>query len=191
MKAKLEVNKAEFQEVVNDLEGKQTFANPSHLWKAVEETEWAKNHKPRRLTVSICRQRTKQLGLVMKTVASKRAHGEMTPERKAAMLAARKNRKSRAEKMKAFGQTFTELRREAPSRFLPLVDQAEKGSLRAALKLKCLDCTCYQPTEIKECPLTCCSLYPHRPYQKSLETEEAEVVELQEDAVFAKGMENK
>lgn len=185
MKTKLEVNRAEFQNVVNDLESKQTFSSPTHLWNTVEETEWARNHKPRRLTVSICRQRARELGIVMKTVAGKRGPGKMTPERKAAMLAARKNRKSSAEKMKAFGQAFTALRRETPRHFLPLVDKAEKGSLRAALNLKCLECANYERKEIKECTLTGCSLFPHRPYQMRSDADTRVVAEPKKDTVVA------
>ena len=34
-----------------------------------------------------------------------------------------------------------------------------------AIKAKCLDCTCWQPEEIKNCPAINCPLYKHRPYQ--------------------------
>ncbi len=87
------------------------------------------------------------------------------------MQAARKNRKPRSEKMKAYAETFAELRRQAPERFSPLVAQAEKGSLRAALKLKCLECSSYQSSEVKQCPVIGCALFPQRPYQRSLEKE--------------------
>jgi hypothetical protein len=83
--------------------------------------------------------------------------------------------------MKAYASTFTGMRNCVTERFLPLVAQAEKGSLRAAIKLKCLDCSNYQPSEIKECVITVCSLFPHRPYQRSLE-EVDDAVEQESDA---------
>jgi hypothetical protein len=49
---------------------------------------------------------------------------------------------------------------------LPIIDQAEKGSLPAAIKLMCLDCTCWQRKEIRDCEIVRCPMYPHRPYQR-------------------------
>ena len=31
-----------------------------------------------------------------------------------------------------------------------------------AIRAKCMDCTCYQPKEIRECPITSCPLWPYR-----------------------------
>lgn len=41
-------------------------------------------------------------------------------------------------------------------------------SRAAAVKAKCLDCCCWQRTEISDCPVDTCALYPYRPY-RSLE----------------------
>lgn len=180
-RTKLELNKAEFQKIVTDLELQQVFPNPSHLWKAVEATDWAKGQKPRPLTAAVCYQRAKELGIVVSTVSGKRVGGVMSPEQKEAMAAGRKGRRPRAEKMKLFSESFAEMRKGTPSRFLPLVDQAEKGSLRAAIKLQCLGCTCFTPSEIKNCGITGCPLFPHRPYQASLE----EVVTVEEEVTSA------
>ena len=44
--------------------------------------------------------------------------------------------------------------------------KAMKGrSLRAAVNAKCLDCSCWQRTEVRDCPVVNCPLYPYRPYQ--------------------------
>ena len=37
-----------------------------------------------------------------------------------------------------------------------------KAELLKAVRAKCLDCSCYQPSEVKACPLTRCSLWPFR-----------------------------
>jgi hypothetical protein len=42
-----------------------------------------------------------------------------------------------------------------------------KASMRQCLNLKCLDCSCWQPSEITGCPVTDCPLYQLRPYQRS------------------------
>ena len=31
-----------------------------------------------------------------------------------------------------------------------------------AIRAKCLDCSCYQPREVKECRVTSCPLWPYR-----------------------------
>ena len=169
MVKKLEIDRDEFQRIVTDLESRQTLSNPTALWKALETTDWAKALRPRPLTASVAGKRAKELGIQYKTEPAKRGLGVFTEEQKAAMQAARKNRKPRSEKMKAFAGTFAGMRGFVPKRFLPAVDQAEKGSLRAAIKLTCLDCSAYQPGEIKLCPITVCGLFPHRPYQGSVE----------------------
>ena len=180
MGRKLEVDRDQLQRIVNELESRQTFPNPSALWKAIEETEWAKAYQPRPVTASVACERVKELGVQYNTKPAKRGLGTLTEEQKAAMQAARKNRKPRSEKMKAFASTFEELRKQVPERFLPLVAQEEKGSLRAATKLICLECSGYQPGEVKQCPITACALFPHRPYQRSVE-EADDAVEQEDD----------
>ena len=43
-----------------------------------------------------------------------------------------------------------------------------------AIRKKCLDCTCYQPKEIRLCPVVNCPLYPYRmgtrPSQATIDT---------------------
>ena len=38
-------------------------------------------------------------------------------------------------------------------------------SKAAAIKAKCLDCMGWLSNEVKNCPITYCPLYPHRPYK--------------------------
>ncbi|MFH0809858.1 MAG: hypothetical protein V2A77_05250 [Pseudomonadota bacterium] len=46
-------------------------------------------------------------------------------------------------------------------------DKALEGkSLKAAIKAKCLDCMCWEATEVKLCPCVACPLYEIRPYAK-------------------------
>jgi hypothetical protein len=59
-----------------------------------------------------------------------------------------------------------ELRMAMPPRMQGRVDRVEKfGSLRAAIDLKCWDCTCGQVAEIRSCPLVACSLHSVRPFR--------------------------
>ncbi len=38
-------------------------------------------------------------------------------------------------------------------------------SKAAGIKAKCLDCTCWQRSEITNCTISACPLWPYRPYQ--------------------------
>lgn len=52
----------------------------------------------------------------------------------------------------------------------------ENKSMKDAIRLKCLDCCCYQFNEIKACTITNCPLYPFRngrnPFKRELTEEE-------------------
>ncbi|HPD46327.1 MAG TPA: hypothetical protein P5279_06665 [Anaerohalosphaeraceae bacterium] len=54
---------------------------------------------------------------------------------------------------------------EIPERYRETYKKAMSGkSKAAALKAKCLDCTCWQKDEIRKCTVSDCPLYPYRPY---------------------------
>ena len=37
-----------------------------------------------------------------------------------------------------------------------------KAAVLQAIRQKCLDCSCHQLSEIRECPVTTCDLWPYR-----------------------------
>ena len=37
-----------------------------------------------------------------------------------------------------------------------------KAAILQAIRHKCLDCSCYQPVEVRECPVSTCGLWPYR-----------------------------
>ncbi len=37
-----------------------------------------------------------------------------------------------------------------------------KAGILRAIRQKCLDCSCHQPSEVRDCQLTACSLWPFR-----------------------------
>lgn len=152
-RTKLEIDKVEFQKIVTDLEASQIFNNTSALWKAVEASEWAKGLKPRALTAAVAYVRAKELGIVIKTQPGKRG------------LPSSGARVPRSKKMQEFAASFADMRTTTPKVYLPLIDRAEKGSLRACIKLKCLECSSWQPSEVRHCSIIGCSLYPVRPFQ--------------------------
>jgi hypothetical protein len=162
-RVKLEINKEEFQKVVTDLEASQTFENPSALWKAVEKSEWSQNLQPRPITAAVAYVRAKELGIKYNTQPGKR--GTMPAG------AHRAPRVPRSKKMKAFAETFSKLRKMSPKRFLPLVDKAQKGSAKACIKLKCLECSNWDSKEVKLCVIKDCPLFPIRPFQEKAKEE--------------------
>jgi hypothetical protein len=92
----------------------------------------------------------------------------------AAGLEPRKRAPTRKQKMAAYAQTFArqmaEYSRHPHKRIgLPLVDKVEQGSMAAAVKLVCLDCSGWVKPEIRDCVIIECPLYPFRPYQTILQ----------------------
>ena len=37
-----------------------------------------------------------------------------------------------------------------------------KADILQAIRRKCLDCSCFQPAEVRECPVSTCDLWPFR-----------------------------
>jgi hypothetical protein len=37
-----------------------------------------------------------------------------------------------------------------------------KADILQAIRNKCLDCSCHQPREVRECPVSACDLWPYR-----------------------------
>ena len=37
-----------------------------------------------------------------------------------------------------------------------------KADILQAIRHKCLDCCCFQPSEVRECPVSTCGLWPYR-----------------------------
>jgi hypothetical protein len=87
---------------------------------------------------------------------------------------ARRKAPTRKQKMAAYAQTFAKQRAEYSRHKhkligLPLVDRVEQGSMTAALKLMCLDCSGWVKPEIRDCVIVECPLFPFRPYQTILQ----------------------
>jgi hypothetical protein len=44
-----------------------------------------------------------------------------------------------------------------------------------AIRKKCLDCSCNQVSEVRECPITKCSLYPYRMGRRPKDSDDIEL----------------
>lgn len=118
----------------------------------------------------------------------------MTPEQKA--LLANRTRTSRSEKFSKnpeIKSALQDLRKDISSSressaYLPLVDKICGGSMKAAVKLMCLNCSNFQRAEIKECGATNCPLYAFRPFQNvstDLNTDDEVVEPIESEEVAA------
>jgi hypothetical protein len=152
---KLSLTREELQSVVNELEEKQTFASLAMLWKAVGDTEWAKTLEPRALTPQVAMLRAKELGVTTKTQAGRIGAGRVAP--------------ASGERRKVSLPVLVEqvATRETPEKYHDLLRRAQAGSRKAALKLKCLECSNWQRSEIAFCPILGCALWQFRPYQRA------------------------
>jgi hypothetical protein len=44
--------------------------------------------------------------------------------------------------------------------------KARRGNTRSLIALKCLDCSCWEKSEVATCTVTSCPLHPLRPYRR-------------------------
>jgi hypothetical protein len=159
---KLVIDKVELVRVISELENAHTYPNMGELLKAIEDTPWAKGLQPRPLTAQVAYLRIKELGIVCKTPKGKRG-GTISEERIAKMQANRGVRVVRSEKLKKYIPSFEAMKQTFPANCMPIIERAQKGSIKAAITLKCLECSSYQRAEIRKCVISDCALFPVRP----------------------------
>ncbi len=156
---KIEVDKATLVQTIGELESKQTFPNQNSLFQAVSETQWAVKNN---ITAAVIALRVREFNIELKTPKGKRGRAKLTPEQIANMQANRGTRTPRSEKFKRFGKHFKELAVVFPDKE-KTVQRIRQGSMKAAVALKCYDCSGHSSAEIKACEVTSCPLYAFRP----------------------------
>lgn len=145
------------------------LGNLNELWKLVAEKYNAMS-PPQPISFSVVGLRISQWKLETKTKAGRRgrAPGEkLSDEQKAAMQAGRRGgRRSKFDADPNIQESFALIRQTVPERWTTHVQKlTEQGSMKSAVALKCLDCSCFQPVEIKLCATQGCPLWAFRPYQ--------------------------
>lgn len=177
-RSSIAVDRSLLEKTIIDLEANQEFKNLSHLYIAVAD-EYNKQSNAK-ITNAIVYLRVKEWEIPVRTAKGKigapKGHNPSI------------NRKSRSEKFSKdpkFASVFKELRqsliRNDAQRFLPLVDRIEKGSMKAAVQLHCLDCCAFQTKEVRNCTAFICPQWAFRPYQKITE----EQLEVDDTSEFA------
>jgi hypothetical protein len=162
---KIDVNSTQLQDQIRELERAQPdgkFPNRSALWSALEATEWAKSRNPRPLTGQVARVLAQHSGLTIATPVGQRG-------RQAGAPPIQGERKRRVISL----DIVTDIKKRVPKEFHKVVDKAVGGSLKAVIKGVCLDCTNYQPAEVRNCELRGCIVWPFRPFKGKKNAEPA------------------
>lgn len=157
------VKKEELQKIVSELEATRTFTNQQELFLAVSESEWGKNVRNANWRVkgiqpAVVYNKIRELGVTVKTPKGRkgRVAGQVV------------NRTARADKMKRkdIQKAVADVRKDINlypgdnAKYMRIVDKVAEGSLKDAIKLKCMECRGYEGTDYKECKSTGCPLLP-------------------------------
>lgn len=152
----LPISQAILRKVIAELEEKQSFSSRSALWAAVADTKYAKSVG---LTAQTAMLRAEKWGIALKTPKGQRGRtkGQGFP------AGATPGRKSKRMPL----PLVETLRAAMPAELSAVVDKAAKGSLRAAVKLLCIDCSGGSKKEVSLCEITTCPLWWFRPYKRN------------------------
>ena|SRR3990167_2259786 len=154
-----EINPTELQQAITDLENKQAFTNRFQLWHALEQTEWAKTRQPRPLKAQAAMLKAKQFNLVIQTKLGKK--GKQKREGNTTIAIPSLSKRSK----KISLDIIEKLKKQYNEKYYKTIDKLVSGSMKAAIKLKCIDCSGHDHQEVKLCALNDCPLYPFRPYR--------------------------
>lgn len=171
------VDKKTLQNAINEVESKETFTTRSALHDAVAPI-YNKNKKKEfpEITSSIVMLRITEFKLDVKTPKGKRGRQPGAKLPKGFGGGGAKNRTTRKEKFQNNPDIvahFAKLRKVTPERFLKVLDRAEAGSMKSAVKLHCLQCVNFETKEVRNCQsMGSCPMWSYRPYSKQIEKEE-------------------
>ena len=158
-KKTIEIDKTRLTKILNDLESSEIFSNRSALF------EKASIKYGERCTPAIVYLRVKQWNIPLKT--EKKKPGEhLKGGNVEALKQFRETGEVKPKKIKADTRPLiVEFTREENGKYLKIAKSIKKGSLKSAIKLKCLDCCNFDKKEIKYCACPSCPLWPVRPFQ--------------------------
>lgn len=154
----IEIDTAEFQAQLKQLEAAQPdgkFPNRSALWVSFESTEWAKSRNPRPLTAQVAMIKAKELKLEIQTPIGQKGRV------KGQGPVVRGQRKSRNVPIDAVDA----MTKATPEKYAPLIKKVANGSLKAVVKLNCLQCCNFQKKEVGLCTIVSCPAWGFRPYK--------------------------
>jgi hypothetical protein len=89
-----------------------------------------------------------------------------TAHQEAALASRRQRRSQKAAQAAATVEALLADAGQLPAYAMAHAAKARTGNTRSLIALKCLDCSCWEKSEVAACAVTTCPLYPLRPYQK-------------------------
>lgn len=142
------------RQVIEEVENAASYPNRSVLWTVVANTHYARLIG---LSAQVAMMRAQKWGIPLRTPVGKkgRSKGEVSPNKGVA----RKQKTAQPNALAAMRNMF-------PLKMTKLVDRAARGSLKACIKLHCLDCVGLEKKEVRDCTSYSCSLWSVRPYQR-------------------------
>lgn len=146
------INKEELTALIAAVESSEQFTSRNALWVAVANTAKAKEIG---LSQQVAMLRAKEWGIEPKTPRGMRGRvkGQVVPQ-----TGKRKSKRMSLTIINTLKAAFPEHRHG-------LVHRAAKGSLTAAVRLKCLDCCNQDVDSIRQCTIVACPLWTFRPYR--------------------------
>lgn len=150
-RAALLIDKTALKDEIDKAEAAQTFENQSRLLEYLCTTEFAKGIKDstgklRTILPGNLYSKIKEYGLEIKTAKGKKGGGKP---------AKRKGRGRRA--------NAAEMIKSTPKEYKDLAEKAAEGSMKATIKLHCLQCCCYQSAEVRACNVKTCGWWDWLP----------------------------
>lgn len=157
----IEVTPAELQKFIADLETAQPdgkFRTRGELFEAIEDSQWAKTRSPRALSAQVARIMVVKNNLTLLTPLGQKGRVKGMP----APVVPEGNRKRK----QIEGEALKALTQAVPKSSAKILAKAARGSLRAAIRIKCMDCSGEQASEVRKCAVNDCALWSFRPFQK-------------------------
>lgn len=148
-RAAIIIDKDRLKEEIDKAEAAQTFANQSRLLEHICQTDFAKSivdstGKSRVIQPANLYQKIKEYGIELKTAKGKKG-GPVG--------------NSGGRKPRSRGDNKLSLLQSTPEKYKGLAGKVSNGSMKAAIKLKCLECCCHQPKEVILCNIKSCPLW--------------------------------
>lgn len=175
-RASLLIDKDLLSKSVRDCESSKEYSNRSLLFKDVATTYGT--HIGKSVSSTWILLKIQELGIELRTPKGRKGLQQGQPR-------INTERTTRAVKLATDPKAVTSLKllkievlKEKQGKYLPLYYKVEKGSLKAAIQLKCLECCNFQANEVRNCPCKSCVLHCFRPFRNSQSDEiETETVD--------------
>lgn len=158
MKIAIPIDTVRLQKEIDVAESNNTFKNQTELFEFIANTDWAKKTYKKPLSSAVLYLRYKQEALIVKTPKGKRGRAAGTPINRTA-------RKDKLAKNPNFKENIRLLKRNNPTA-IKTIDKMAAGSLKAAVRVNCLNCCGGDKKSASQCNVLSCGLYLFNPFLK-------------------------